>query len=153
MIGLLHTVFCFLLPIACSSRSLTTDIKFANCGPEGSITSVDLSPCTSQPCVFHHGTNVTVTIKFKAGMDAGDLKTKVYGQVLGQWIPFPLPNPNACSGCHLVCPLSKGGEYVYENIFAVIPSYPDIKLAVKWEIVNANDQPLVCFVFPMQIDN
>ena len=37
-------------------------------GPEGSITSVDLSPCTSQPCVFHHGTNVTVTIKFKAGI-------------------------------------------------------------------------------------
>ena len=32
-------------------------------GPD-TLKSVDLSPCTEQPCVFHKGINVTVTIDF-----------------------------------------------------------------------------------------
>lgn len=150
MFGLLQTVFCFILPITCSPQSLKEDIKFKNCGPEGSITNVNLSPCDSEPCSFHHGANITVTINFMAAMDASALQAKVYGEV-GPEIPFPLPNPDACKGCNLNCPISKGGNYTYKNIFPVKSSYPDIKLVVKWEIVNENKQPLVCFEFPMQI--
>lgn len=31
------------------------------------IKSVDISPCTAQPCKFHHGMNVTVSVTFIAG--------------------------------------------------------------------------------------
>lgn len=31
------------------------------------IKSVDITPCTVQPCKFHHGMNVTVSVTFIAG--------------------------------------------------------------------------------------
>lgn len=31
------------------------------------IKSVDITPCTAQPCKFHHGMNVTVSVTFIAG--------------------------------------------------------------------------------------
>lgn len=31
------------------------------------IKSVDIAPCTAQPCKFHHGMNVTVSVTFIAG--------------------------------------------------------------------------------------
>ncbi|XP_060557672.1 NPC intracellular cholesterol transporter 2-like [Ruditapes philippinarum] len=109
-----------------------------------------MSPCPSLPCVFHKGTNATVTIDFTTDKQVSGITTKVYGIVAGVPIPYSLPKSNGCQGCNLICPLTPG-THRYVNVFPVLKTYPEIRLAVKWELVDENNEPLLCFVFPMQI--
>lgn len=152
MFGVFGTVFCFLIPFTCSER-LHKDIKFANCGPAGSVvTSVGLSPCSQEPCSFKHGINATVTINFTSDMDVNNVTSLVYGEILGQDIPYPLPKPHACIDCNLNCPLQKGQSYSYINTLPIKKEYPDIKLPVKFTLVNEQKTALACVVFLMQIE-
>ncbi|WAR20033.1 NPC2-like protein [Mya arenaria] len=78
------------------------------------------------------------------------VKTKVYGQVAGIFVPYSLPNTDGCVSCNLTCPLTSGA-HTYVNVFPVLAIYPDIKLVVKWELVDQDGNLLVCFEFPMSI--
>ncbi|KAL4238466.1 Phosphatidylglycerol/phosphatidylinositol transfer protein [Mactra antiquata] len=151
MVAFLTNFICTVLPIMyfCQDFVVGTKITYTNCGPP-SILYVDMAPCDKLPCVFHKGTNATVTIAFNTTQKADAITAKVYGIVAGIPIPYPLPKSNGCEDCNLTCPL-QGGQYKYVNQFPVLQDYPDIKIAVKWELVDQDQNPLVCFVFPMEI--
>ena len=48
------------------------------------------------------------------------LTNKVFGQIRGIWLPFPLPDPNACSGqAKADCPPAPGNSYADSIVIAV----------------------------------
>ncbi|XP_050405672.1 NPC intracellular cholesterol transporter 2 [Patella vulgata] len=120
--------------------------------PAGSIKAMDLSPCTVQPCTFQHGINATVKLDFITNSTSTSLKTQVYGIVAGVPIAFPLPNPDACTGCDVTCPIKPGTVYDYANILAVRKEYPSLSLVVKWQLVGDNNVVIACVLFPITID-
>ncbi|KAH3848099.1 hypothetical protein DPMN_090448 [Dreissena polymorpha] len=122
---------------------------YKNCGPD-SIKYISMDPCEIEPCVFTKGENVSVTIDFTTNSTVTDVQAKVYGEVAGVFVPFALPNPDGCQGCDLTCPLG-AGEQSYTNTFPVLAIYPEIKVVVKWELLDQDSNTLVCFEFPMQI--
>lgn len=52
----------------------------------------------------------------------------VHGILMDIPVPFPLPNPNACTtpDSGIQCPLSKGGTYQYKTTLPVLKSYPKV---------------------------
>ncbi|KAI8431952.1 hypothetical protein MSG28_004487 [Choristoneura fumiferana] len=66
-------------------------------------------------------------------------------------VPFPLPQPDACKGSGLTCPLKAGEVANYAATLPVLKSYPKVKVDVKWELKNENDQDLVCIMIPARI--
>lgn len=150
MVDYRNMLLCFLLPfLSFCQENAGTSIQYTNCGPDN-LKNVDMSPCPTLPCTFPKGTNVTVTIDFSTDLQVSEVNAKVYGIVAGIPIAYPLPKSDGCKGCNLECPLSPG-DYKYINTFPVLESYPEIRIAVKWELLNENNNQILCFVFPMQI--
>ncbi|XP_057284564.1 NPC intracellular cholesterol transporter 2 isoform X2 [Pezoporus wallicus] len=77
-------------------------------------------------------------------------KARVYGEMLHVDIPFPIPEPDGCKS-GIQCPIQKGRSYSYLNKLPVKSEYPSIKLIVKWELVDDQDQMLFCWKIPVQI--
>ncbi|XP_035757926.1 NPC intracellular cholesterol transporter 2, partial [Egretta garzetta] len=77
-------------------------------------------------------------------------KARVYGEMLHVDIPFPIPEPDGCKS-GIQCPIQKGHSYSYLNKLPVKSEYPSIKLIVKWELVDDQDQMLFCWKIPVQI--
>jgi len=147
-------IVCCLL-VLCSPLAAGTIIKFANCSDvtalEGKLISVDLTPCPSEPCVFHKGTNVTATIKFSPEEMVTDGTLQVYGFIEGIKTPFPLEQPDACKEHGLECPLKSGVTYSLEITLAIKPAYPSIQLVAQMDFKLPDDGYLFCFKFPMRI--
>ncbi|KAL8589750.1 hypothetical protein ACOMHN_027258 [Nucella lapillus] len=124
-------------------------VKFKDCGSvESKINSVEVSGCSTFPCLFHKNTYVNVTVDFTANADIQNATNKVYGVVLGVKIPFPLPSL-ACKD--MACPVSKGKTVVYKNAVLVEKNYPDVSVVVQWEVVDTNDKFVFCFAVPVKI--
>ncbi|XP_077869556.1 NPC intracellular cholesterol transporter 2-like, partial [Saccoglossus kowalevskii] len=95
-------------------------------GPgKGAIKSVDIRPCTAEPCKLKRGTDITMVVIFVAGGNATKATSVVHGIIGGVPIPFPLPHPDACTGASpLPCPLSAGTQYTYTSTLSILQSYP-----------------------------
>ena len=89
-------------------------IKFLSVGlkPTASIETVSVDPCTALPCEMHLGKNATISIKFTPTDIAQTLTSNVHADI-GTWLPYPLPDPDACKSSGLTCPLKPGVESMY----------------------------------------
>ena len=147
-------IVCCLL-VLCSTLAAGTIITVEKCpkveAVEGKLISVDLTPCPSQPCVFHRGTNVSATIKFSPDLMVPDGTLEVFGIIGGIQEPFPLVNPDACKDHGLVCPLKSGVPYGLEINLPIKPYYPTIQLVARMDFKLSDGKYLFCFIFPMQI--
>ncbi|XP_025106055.1 NPC intracellular cholesterol transporter 2-like isoform X2 [Pomacea canaliculata] len=125
------------------------NVVFKDCGSKGgTINSVDVTPCPTEPCQFPRNKNITVAITFTASESITSAKTKVYGYILGIKTPFPVPD-DACQD--MPCPVQSGTTVIYRNAVFVEPVYPQISLVVQWEIHDQNDATVLCFDVPAQI--
>lgn len=70
---------------------------------------------------------------------------------LGMFVPFKLPNQNACVESGLECPLEKGKEYKYEASFPVLKIYPKLDVEVKYELKNSKKVDIICVLIPVKI--
>ena len=148
------TLFCLLA--FTSTLAAGNPIEFKSCSGmklEGEVLSVDISPCPSQPCVFHKGTNVTATIKFIPSVTVTSGTLKVYGIVGGIRLKFPLPNPDACKGHNLVCPLKAGKAYTLIGTLYVNKIYPNTPLDAQMIFKLPEDKYLYCVHFRARIAN
>uniref|UniRef100_A0A8C8SM36 NPC intracellular cholesterol transporter 2 n=1 Tax=Pelusios castaneus TaxID=367368 RepID=A0A8C8SM36_9SAUR len=126
-------------------------LKFVDCGSkDGSITEVNVSPCPTQPCQLHKGISYSVNVTFSSKIESQGSKAKVFGEMLHVDIPFPIPEPDGCKS-GIQCPIEKGHSYSYLNKLLVKSEYPSIKLIVKWELLDDQDQMLFCWKIPVQI--
>uniref|UniRef100_A0A8B9TB60 NPC intracellular cholesterol transporter 2 n=1 Tax=Anas platyrhynchos TaxID=8839 RepID=A0A8B9TB60_ANAPL len=117
---------------------------------DGSIQEVNVSPCPTQPCQLVKGTSYSINVTFSSKIESQGSKAKVYGEMLHVDIPFPIPEPDGCKS-GIQCPIQKGHSYSYLNKLPVKSEYPSIKLIVKWELVDDQDQMLFCWKIPVQI--
>ncbi|XP_052765833.1 NPC intracellular cholesterol transporter 2-like [Mya arenaria] len=126
-------------------------INYKDCGSEsGTINSIGVTPCDVEPCTLNHGTNYTVTVNFTSKVNSQTAKTSVHGIIAGVPVPFPVAD-DCCANKNLKCPVVAGSTDVYSNTIFCDPSYPKIKLVVKWEVMDANSKDIICFEAPLQI--
>ncbi|XP_032044344.1 NPC intracellular cholesterol transporter 2 [Aythya fuligula] len=138
-----------LLPLV--AAALAEPLRFVDCGSkDGSIQEVNVSPCPTQPCQLVKGTSYSINVTFSSKIESQGSKAKVYGEMLHVDIPFPIPEPDGCKS-GIQCPIQKGHSYSYLNKLPVKSEYPSIKLIVKWELVDDQDQMLFCWKIPVQI--
>ncbi|XP_065449440.1 NPC intracellular cholesterol transporter 2 isoform X2 [Chrysemys picta bellii] len=117
---------------------------------DGSITEVNVSPCPTQPCQLQKGTSYSVNVTFSSKIESQGSKAKVYGEILHVDVPFPIPEPDGCKS-GIQCPIETGHSYSYLNKLPVKSEYPNIKLIVRWELIDDQGQMLFCWKIPVQI--
>ncbi|NWU19857.1 NPC2 protein, partial [Dyaphorophyia castanea] len=140
-----------LLVLCAAATALAEPLRFVDCGSiDGSIQEVNVSPCPTQPCLLHKGTSYSINVTFASKIESQGSKAKVYGEMMRVDIPFPIPEPDGCKS-GIQCPIQKGHSYSYLNKLPVKSEYPSIKLIVKWELVDDQDQMLFCWKIPVQI--
>ncbi|NXE86559.1 NPC2 protein, partial [Menura novaehollandiae] len=140
-----------LLALGAAATALAEPLRFVDCGSiDGSIQEVNVSPCPTQPCLLHKGTSYSINVTFASKIESQGSKARVYGEMLHVDIPFPIPEPDGCKS-GIQCPIQKGHSYSYLNKLPVKSEYPSIKLIVKWELVDDQDQMLFCWKIPVQI--
>lgn len=130
-------------------------VTFKDCGKDaakGAVKGIKITNCAAAGvCTLVKGTNVTVTVDFKAPLDAAKATTAVHGIIGGIPVPFPLPGADACTGCGLTCPLKKGTSYEYHKVIEVKNVYPSVRLVVKWEVEDSKGNQVFCFEVPAEI--
>lgn len=133
-----------------------TPVDFGNCtGVQQHISAitVDVTPCPKQPCEFKKGTNVTCTISFTPTELVSNATLKVYG-ILGKVkIPFPLPNPNACSDHGLTCPLKSGVPVELTITLPVLSVYPSVTVVAEFQLKDQGNNDVFCFDVVVKIED
>ncbi|XP_029982425.1 NPC intracellular cholesterol transporter 2 [Sphaeramia orbicularis] len=126
-------------------------VKFIDCGSSsGKVDLVDIAPCPSQPCQLHRGDSYSVNVTFSSNVETDTSKAVVHGIIAGVPVPFPIPNDDGCKS-GIQCPIQKQQSYSYMNSLPVKTEYPTIKLTVKWELRDKDNNDLFCIKFPVQI--
>ncbi|XP_075976958.1 ecdysteroid-regulated 16 kDa protein-like [Anticarsia gemmatalis] len=134
----------------------SSQAKFwTDCGSKlASVQSVGVSGCAedAKECVLKRNTNATISIDFTPSQDVKGLQTIVHGVIMNLPVPFPMPQPDACKDNNLSCPLPAGKEASYRTTMPVLKSYPKVKVDVKWELKNDEEEDLVCVMIPARIN-
>ncbi|KAK3732027.1 hypothetical protein QZH41_019121, partial [Actinostola sp. cb2023] len=85
---------------------------------------LEITPCPEQPCQLKRGTKVNVKATFIPHENVTDGESSVHGKVMGFWVPFPLPNPQACKDSGIKCPMVAGETYTYSADLDIKSMYP-----------------------------
>ncbi|XP_036984067.2 NPC intracellular cholesterol transporter 2 isoform X2 [Artibeus jamaicensis] len=118
----------------------------------GVIKEVNVIPCPVQPCHLQKGQSYTVNVTFTSNTQSQGSKAVVHGIVMGVPIAFAIPEADGCkSGVN--CPIEKNKTYSYMAKLPVKSEYPSIKLVVKWELRDDNNQCFFCWEIPVQLEN
>ncbi|KAM9293935.1 NPC intracellular cholesterol transporter 2 [Gastrophryne carolinensis] len=126
-------------------------LHYKDCGGKvGKLLEVDVSPCSKQPCPLVKGQNYTINVTFTSDEATPSCKAKVYGLLVGVPVPFPLPEPDGCKS-GLSCPLQAGQTYTYLTKLPIKSEYPDMKLTVRWELLDTDGNNLFCWDIPVMI--
>nr|CDJ70586.1 Niemann-Pick C 2 Like [Anemonia viridis] len=147
-------VLAFVLPIPSTDAKV---VGFDACGslirPVGEVVQVDLTPCDSDPCVFHVGDNVTAKITFIPE----DIVQEGLFEVLaifasGERLRWPLKNPFVCEDHNLKCPL-KAKEPATAIIQTSIEKIPgNYKIVAQVYMADTVQRNYVfCFRMPVQV--
>jgi len=77
----------------------------------------------------------------------------VHGKVSGIpiFVPFPLPNSDACTAGGMACPVKPGQAEHYQQALAIKREFPPVSAMVKWEIVDEHKSDIICLLIPVQL--
>jgi len=142
--------------IVAAFGAVSAKIEYKDCGSKvGKLLAVQLNPCKDSPCVLQKGNNYTINATFGMIETTDTAMSQISGIIDGVAVPFPINNPNACTDKNsgLKCPLENGKTYSYTTTIAVLSEYPDIKVIVKWQLMDASKEGnvIVCLETPVAI--
>lgn len=145
---LLTTVLYGILLTCITAKNIT---DFKDCGSkESSIVSLDLSPCTEEPCKFNINTTVVGKLTFQSKEYITNGRVKAYAVIDG--VTFPLPiSSDACQGYGLTCPINSGQKATFVIKQLIEPLFPRAKLDIKGELSDPQGNVVFCFQVPIQI--
>ncbi|XP_043192648.1 NPC intracellular cholesterol transporter 2-like isoform X3 [Amphibalanus amphitrite] len=130
-------------------------IHYTDCGSKGAtISDVSITPCGNGPkCVLVRGRTATLNITFTAGEESKSATASVHGKVSGVpiFVPFELPDDNACTAGGMTCPVAKGSAQHYSQAIAIKRIFPAVSALVKWEILDAEKKDMICLLIPVQL--
>ncbi|OON18941.1 hypothetical protein X801_05198, partial [Opisthorchis viverrini] len=84
------------------------------------VTSVDVSPCNSDPCTLVKGTSVTIRILFRGLARIFPGGSRFEGSYDGGPTTIPFPPNGVCTRLNRPCPIQPGQRYIY-HYTAVVP--------------------------------
>ena len=145
----------FSLLAFCSTVAVGNPVLWRKCQDfkmRAEINSVDITPCKSQPCVFHKGTTVKCTIKFTPEEDVTNGTLGMFGIIDQVKIPFPLPQNKVCQDHGLDCPLKRGVQVELTISVAVKEEFPSIQLSAGFDCTDQSGKDLFCFKLPARIE-
>lgn len=146
----LFITWCYYLTL-CVSRSMAKQVKFKDCGSaEGQIQSIDVVPCSADPCVLKIGTSITGTLTFIPKEVVTRGQVKAWAIVSGFHVPIPPPGgKDVCENYGVTCPL-KPGIALRVTIKEYLMSYfPTGKITLKLQVTEQNSKILFCFELPL----
>lgn len=128
-------------------------IRYQSCGSQtrAEISSVDITPCDQDPCVFRRGKQETFTVKFIPRELITSAKIYANGMMGGAKIPLPI-NHDVCQGYGLSCPLKAGVEA--ELVFSVkLHAFyiPRGEYAMEAYMKDQNGNLVVCVKINLEI--
>lgn len=128
-------------------------IQWKDCGSkQGKVTKVSVEGCeTASECPLKKGTNVSFEVDFSTKEQVTKATAVVHGVIAGVPIPFKIPNADGCKNSNLACPLASGSSNQYKTSIYVDPSYPKVRLVVKWELQDQNSNDIFCIELPAAI--
>ena len=144
-------LYCFLTLLG--PRSTAKKVAFKDCGSvEGQIQSIDVAPCSTDPCVLKIGTNVTGTLAFvsKEVVTSGDVEAWA---VMGDF-PIPIPPPGGydlCEGYGVTCPLKSGVAVEFQTTQYMESYFPAGQVTLKGQVTEQNKKVLFCFELPLTL--
>lgn len=145
----LYVTVC-LAAFACLASS---QLVYKDCGSKvGKIASVSAGDCSGSPCVVKKGMNYTIKVTFTALENSDNAVAQVYGILDGVSVPYPIENPNGCVKSGLECPLKEMQTYTYTSTLPILKEYPDVKVVVKWELLDAKTDGNSFFCFETLIE-
>ncbi|XP_047028603.1 ecdysteroid-regulated 16 kDa protein [Helicoverpa zea] len=127
---------------------------YTDCGSKlATVQKVEVSGCDAKnaECVLRRNTNATFSIDFTPYKETKEVVTIVHGVIMNLPVPFPLPQPDACKDSGLTCPLREEQSSSYHTTMPILKSYPRVKVDVKWELKDENDEDLVCILIAAKI--
>jgi len=130
------------------------EVPFQNCASQkehGEVTSVDVTPCDEDPCIFKHGTNETVAVSFIPHEVVTRAKILAYAIKWGMRFPLPLPNPNACQGYGMTCPLKSSVPVKLTFTQEVSESAPSGSYKLEAILTDQNGDTIICGIFQIKI--
>ncbi|XP_064623250.1 NPC intracellular cholesterol transporter 2-like [Lineus longissimus] len=151
VISTLSSISCNRLKFVPSHATTPLYEDCAKAPKHSTIKNVIFNALPGQACKLKKGTNASIEIDFISNEQTNTVKAIVHGIIRSVHIPFPIPNSNGCKNCGLTCPLKKGTSYSYKTSIPVRSVYPDLQLVVQWELMDDNNNQLVCVVVPCDI--
>nr|WLK26363.1 NPC2-a [Neoseiulus californicus] len=140
--------------VLCAVVSVAFASPYSQCTPAaGQITSVKVKDCSDDvdTCILQRGTDAEIAIDFTSTVNADSVMVKAYGIIGGIPLPYPLNDTDACKNSGITCPVKSGTPLQYTKSFKVEKFYPAIGLQVKWTLVNAKGEELLCVMIPVKI--
>ncbi|XP_055879616.1 NPC intracellular cholesterol transporter 2-like [Biomphalaria glabrata] len=139
----------FLVVLFSSACWVKSDVvTFKDCGSElGTITQVDITPCSNFPCPFRRNAYTNITVKYTANSDIVSARTSLAAYIAGMSVTFPLRDSNACHS--MTCPIKNGDNVVYKSLIFV-PEVKKVSMVTRFKIQSAS-RDIVCFTFPVTI--
>ncbi|XP_052770098.1 NPC intracellular cholesterol transporter 2-like [Mya arenaria] len=121
---------------------------FTDCGGHGTIHSILLEPCDSEPCHIFEDTTYHGTVNFTAGFNSQTALNKATAEIANAWGPFHVTPEDAC-GHGIICPVVKGETYTYTADAVPKNFNSSIRTVAKWMVVGDNNEYLICWDFPV----
>jgi len=126
---------------------------FTDCGSKtGKFTKIEIAGCKEETkyCILKRGSNATISVEFVSNLVTSSVKALVWGRIADLDVPFPLPNPDGCTS-GVKCPIQPNTPNTYVATLPVLKIYPKLQLIVKWELIDAEKNVVVCALIPAQI--
>lgn len=133
----------FVASLAIVAISSAKDIQFEECsGKTGVVTSVNVEPCTEEPCKFKKGQQVkmSATIKPKETIDNAQLTVVI--DMEGIEVEYPDIESDLCKT--IKCPLNAGETATATYEITAEDFFPDMLTDMKWEAKDKDDNVVFC---------
>ncbi|RWS22372.1 group 2 allergen Sui m 2-like protein [Leptotrombidium deliense] len=125
------------------------EIAFTDCG-NGEMKSMDITPCESDPCILHKGSNVKVSMKFIPNKNSNTAMLTIGGRANTIAITPPPITMDLCN--QLKCPLTAGKEYTIEGTLPVNQLLPTSGVE-GFAVLRGDDGQLACVTGSAVITN
>lgn len=137
----------FLFVASVSSRN----IRFTECGAQGTVQTVDVEPCKKEPCEFKKGQQVTIQASIVPKEKFENGKLNVVIDMEGIEVEYPGIETDLCK--KIPCPIEKGKEVKATYKITAEDFFPDMLTDMKWEAKDANEKVIFCVVAKVGIQS
>ncbi|XP_015905987.2 NPC intracellular cholesterol transporter 2 [Parasteatoda tepidariorum] len=147
---MVHSNFLFLLLLPlCFARK----IDFEECG--GTVKSVDVEPCSSEPCEIPKGSAAIISVHCVSNVNSEKLRLSVWADLAGIELPYPGMKRDACKGKNLTCPITHNQDLHYTQKFEVKKFFPNVQTKARFNLKTNDDQDkdICCFRAPVKVVN